>query len=191
MIVAAITEHSSADYEGPIIETALYTAELTGLAAGVGLERANALTEHYRRMHQDSAYQVLCAQREGAVSPEFDLHRLASCKDPLRLIIGERLNVDYFIARESASAPDTIIAVGDFLDEVDDWEACLCIPITRSTFPSRIEIITRVVGMFTDTCARSITYMPAQADFPPILLVTTVPHNGAMHNVLTTRNISF
>lgn len=183
MIVAVITEHSYDNEDMQhVILTAMSTGTFTGLLIGVGEERAHALVHHYQTMHQDQEYHICCAHADVA-EPEFELHRISHCKDPLHMIVGERLVVDDYIARTAARAPDVIVAVGDFLSEVDDWERQLCMPIHRSTFPDRIEVVTRVVGMLTDTCARSISFSEKSEDHPPMLIVITVPENKAMRDV--------
>lgn len=181
MLVAAITEHSYTTSDDVVL-TALSTGALTGLIVGVGKERADGLINHYQSMHQDQEYHI-CAAHDADAEPEFDLHRIAHCKDPLHMLVGERLVADDFMARACSRAPDVIVAVGDFLLDVDDWERQLCMPIERSTFPSRVEIVTRVVGMLTDTCARSISFHPRREHVPPMLVVITVPNNSAMRDV--------
>lgn len=183
MIIAVITEHSYTNEDMQnVIHAAMSTGTLTGLLIGVGEERAHALVRHYQTMHQDQEYHI-CGAHADVDEPEFDLHRISHCKDPLHMIVGERLVVDDYITRAAARSPDVIVAVGDFLSDVDDWERQLCMPLHRSTFPDRIEVVTRVVGMLTDTCARTISFTQESDGYPPMLIVITVPENKAMRDV--------
>ena len=190
MIVAALTDLSIDDDTSAVrIQTALYVGAVTGLMFTLGEERYVQITQHYRRMHQDNEYEICNARL--VEEPEFDLSALADCKDPIHLFVSERLVIDDFIKREAAGAPDVLVAAGDFLNEVDDWERHIfrTCPITDT--PDRIEITTRVIQQAMSDGLLSITFNEAKDGYPPILIVVAEGTSGWLQSTYNTKFVAF